>query len=145
MRDQALNFNKLKISNLWTNKFSYGRNSQDWYVQTFLMVKRIRLNSNELVTILNMILLEVQYFFGDIFGILGISRWDEFLLPQKRIMEIFTSKSGIRFTLIDWSKKTHACRNPQMLSKKVQKTTMLHICWLEVKKVDIKTLSYILR
>ena len=139
MRDQALNFNKVKISNLWTKNFFYGRSSKHWYVQTFLMVERIRLNSNELVTILNMILLEVQYFFGDIFGKLGISQQDEFLHPLKRIMEIFTSKSGIRFTLIDWSKKhmhvvTHKC-----FPKKFKKQQCcIYVGW-RWKKVAVKS------
>ncbi len=31
-------------------------------------------------------------------------------------------------------KKTYACRHPQMVFKKSHKTTMLHICRLEVKK-----------
>ena len=101
MRVQALNCNKLKIFNLWTKNFSYGRRSKDWYVQVLLMAKRNEFDWNELVTILNIILLKVQYFFGDIFGKLGISCWDEFLPPEKKVMEIFTSKSRIRFAPID--------------------------------------------
>ena len=134
MRVHALNCNILEIFNLWTKNFSYGRRSKHWYVQALLMAKRNEFNSNELVTILNIILPKVQYFFWWYIWKIGN-------IVLRRISSSWEKNNGNIQVGVENSvcpnryvKKTYACRHPQMNSKKGQKTTMLHICRLEVKK-----------
>ena len=138
MRVQALNINILKICHLWTKNFSYGRRSKHCYVQTLLMAKRKELNSHELVTILNIIILRVQYFWGDIFGKLRISCWGEFLFPERKMIEIFTSELKIRFAPIDWWKKHMHDVTHKYFSKKFKKQQCcIYVGW-RWKKVAVK-------
>ena len=130
MRVHALNCNILEIFNLWTKNFSYGRRSKHWYVQALLMAKRNEFNSNELVTILNIILPKVQYFFGDIFEKLGISCWDEFRLPEKKIMEIFRSEWRIRFApIVTWKKHMHVVTHKWIPKKVKKQQCCIYVGW----------------
>ena len=129
----------MKIFNLWTKNFSHGRRSKRWYVQTLLMAKRNEFNSNKLVTILNIILLQVQYFFVDIFEKLGISCWDEFSFPEKKIMEIFTSELEIRFAPIGRRKKHMNVITQKCFPKKVKKQQCCIFVGPRWKKVAVKS------
>ena len=106
------------------------------------MAKRNEFNSHKLVTILNIILLQVQYFFGDIFEKLGISCWDEFSFPEKKIMEIFTSELEIRFAPISRKKKHMNVITQKCFPKKVKKQQCCIYVGPRWKKLLLSSSSY---
>ena len=62
-------------------------------------------------------------------------------VPRSKVFEIFTSEFEFRLFLTKEEKKTNLYGHPKMCSEKFPKTTMLHICRLELKKVAVKNIK----
>ena len=66
----------------------------------------------------------------------------KFCPTAKNIWNIYF---GVRISAFpnEWGKKTNLYGHPKMCSEKFPKTTMLHICRLELKKVAVKNIKWL--
>ena len=134
MRVQAVKFNILKIFNLWTKKKLVGNTFKTQRLRHPFNVKRNNVQFFQKGNNFENISSGRNLFFSAHFCKMTNMPIAWIFCPKEKGNRYIVFGGGNLTCPNEIRKKSHMIRLPKMHSKKLQKTTMLHIWWLVVKK-----------